>query len=209
MMRVEDNRSLPKEITISLKCVRPLVVERNLFSAISVIEPDERKREISLKQTFREECTTGIRTNTHICATRLSVSVEGRDYTLSEKNDEATLILPAGNGDFTIVIKGQSVINNIGIQKVSLDELPEAGSFANEQVHSESWWANFWEKSYVYLPDLPEYEMRWTYYMYLAAIANKVSFPGSITDAIGLPREKGETGAAGIGTGIRTACFSP
>ena len=178
MMRVEENRSLPKEITISLKCVRPLVVERNLFSAISVIEPDERKREISLKQTFREECTTGIRTNTHICATRLSVSVEGRDYTLSEKNDEATLILPAGNGDFTIVIKGQSVINDIGIQKVSLDELPEADSFANEQAHSESWWANFWEKSYVYLPDLPEYEMRWTYYMYLAAIANRGQFPG-------------------------------
>lgn len=178
MMQVEDKRIYPTEIRIHLKCTRPLLVERDLFSAKSVFTTDAKKGVISLEQTFKEECTTKIRQNTHVCANRVSVSVEGRDCKVSMNDDETVLAVPAGNKDFTIVIKGQSVINEIGMQEVDLDDLPKTDTFDVERIKTEKWWAQFWEKSYVYLPDKTDYEMRWTYYMYLAAIANRGKFPG-------------------------------
>lgn len=61
--------------------------------------------------------------------------------------------------------------------------------FADIYAKSQAWWSDFWQKSYVYFPSQFNYEQRRNYYMYLAAISNRGSYPSKYNGGIWIGEE--------------------
>lgn len=183
---IDDRREEPKEIAIKLDMVRDPEIRKNLFRAQSVFRVYEKERCILLSQKFEESCDTGRNENDHYCATAAAVTVQQRKGTVGVNGEKsAVIMLPATKGKFSILIGGTASVDSCtDVEHIALSAALDPRLFEEVKGTVSGWWMDFWKKSYVYLPGLPEYEKKRTYYMYLANISNHGSFPSKYNGAI-------------------------
>lgn len=105
-------------------------------------------------QVFSEECSTEITENDHYCSTAVAVSIVGREYEASiVNNKQAQISLPAENGSFTIVIGGESSMDQtVDTVGSALQNMNSSLLYDTVFESNTKWWSDFWQKSYVYLP---------------------------------------------------------
>lgn len=184
-IQITDSRSDPQPISIDLKMLRQPTVVRGNFSAISEFDLSG-KGMAALKQTFEEECESGIEVNDFYCSTAVAVTTQGIECEISQPNAQtARLSLPAAQGTFTVIIGGSSVMDE------SADALAQAVENARsapgyDEIYESGceWWSDFWSKSYVYIPAQQDFEKRRNYYLYLAAISNRGNYPSKYNGGI-------------------------
>lgn len=185
LIQVTDNRDEPQDITVTLNMLRSPKVKRGLFSATSWLTLEENDSLIVLEQLFEEECTTGIESNDFYCRTAVAVGINGAEYTATAGHTSATITVPAQSGSFTVVIGGESSMDeDFDVKASAVSNAEGSPDFDSVYAVSREWWSYFWSKSYVYLPEQPEFEQRRTYYMYLAGISNRGSFPSKYNGGI-------------------------
>ena len=185
-INVDDKREKPKEIVIKLNMVREPEVRKNLFCAESVFRIYEKESVLLLSQKFEETCDTGRTENDHYCATAAAVTVRQRKGQVKVNSEKsAEIVLPAVKEQFSILIGGTASMDPYkDIEETVLSDVRDRRLFGEILKAVSGWWEEFWKKSYVYLPDLPEYEKRRTYYMYLANISNHGKFPSKYNGGI-------------------------
>ena len=178
LVQINDSRAEPQDIKITLSMLRNPEVKRGLFSATSWLTLENDNSLIALEQLFEEECTTGIEVNNFYCRTAVAVRVDGSEYTASAEITSATITVPAHRGVFTVIIGGESSMDDmIDVKQIAANNALGSPGFESVYKANQEWWSDFWHKSYVYLPEHQDFEQRRTYYMYLAGISNRGSFP--------------------------------
>ncbi len=184
LIRINDHRAVPADITVTLNMLRDPEVRRGLFSALSWITLDDGNI-IVLKQTFEEKCTTGISTNDFYCGTAVAVGVDGAEFSASAGRTAATITVPAHSGSFNVIIGGASSMSRYtDVKSAAVRNCTLSQGFESVYASNRTWWNEFWSKSYVYLPDRKDYEQRRTYYMYLTGISNRGEFPSKYNGGI-------------------------
>ena len=184
LIRISDDRAVPADITVTLNMLRAPEVKRGFFSATSRLALEDGNI-VALEQLFEEQCTTGISSNDFYCGTAIAVRVDGREYGVSLGCTSAKLTLPARSGGFTVVIGGASSMDkDVDVRALAVKNCASSQSFESVYASNKEWWGDFWNKSYVYLPDHLDYEQRRTYYMYLAGISNRGEFPSKYNGGI-------------------------
>lgn len=185
LLHITDGRREPSSITITLSMLRDPEVKRGLFRATSWLTLEKGDSLIALEQLFEEECTTGIRSNDFYCRTAAAVSVPGREYEAALNSTTAVITLPAQTGVFTVVIGGESSMDKgLDVKAAAMENCVSSSCFEDVFARNRKWWADFWAKSYVYLPGHRDFEQRRNYYMYLAGISNRGSFPSKYNGGI-------------------------
>ena len=185
LIDIIDRRESPSDIKITLNMLRSPTVERGGFRAESKLTSEENDSLALLEQTFTEKCTTGISQNDFYCHTAAAVGIKGTKYDLSVKNTSAVLTIPAGAKHFTVVIGGKSSLDkDVTVKENAINDCLNCNDFDTVYASNCEYWADFWSKSYVYLPEQPEFEQRRNYYMYLAGISNRGEFPSKYNGGI-------------------------
>lgn len=185
LIQISDKRKEPESITVTLNMLRDPEVKRGLFSAISQFALEKEEHIIVLGQLFEETCTTGISSNDFYCSTAVAVGVLGRENRITVGDIAATITLPAKAGDFSIVIGGESSMDKkVNAEKKAIRNCLSSSGYSEVYERNKMWWADFWSKSYVYLPSHKDFERRRNYYMYLAGISNRGKFPSKYNGGI-------------------------
>lgn len=185
LIQVTDNRSEPQDIKVTLNMLRNPEVKRGLFSATSWLTLEENDSLAVLEQLFKEECTTGIKSNDFYCRTAVAVGIDGAEYTAAAGKTSAIITIPAQSGTFTIVIGGESNMDDsLDVKSSAINNALVSPGFESVYESNQKWWSGFWDKSYVYLPEQQEFEQCRTYYMYLAGISNRGSYPSKYNGGI-------------------------
>lgn len=185
LIHITDGRREPANITVTLSMLREPEVKRGLFRAASRLTLERGDSLIALEQLFEEECTTGIRSNDFYCRTAVAVSAQGREYETATGSTAAVMTLPAQPGAFTVVIGGESSMDRgFDVKASAIENCASSASFEDVFARNRKWWADFWARSYVYLPGHGDFEQRRNYYMYLAGISNRGSFPSKYNGGI-------------------------
>ncbi|MEW9534471.1 hypothetical protein [Microbispora sp. NPDC049125] len=193
-IKVTDNRATPQPITVDLAMLRAANQVWGSHSAVSTFSTVSGQI-IVLEQVIQEKCDTGIEANDHYVNTAVAVTVQGRsvstvtDSTISNRATRR-LTLPAQNGTFTVVIGGDSTMQRSESAKdTAVATVTSSAAFDDISTATQAWWSDFWQKSYVYFPTQFNYEQRRNYYMYLAAISSRGSYPSKYNGGIWIGEE--------------------
>ncbi len=188
VLLINDSREAPKDITIDLTMLRPSLREWGAHKTVT--EVYEKGNTIVLRQTITEPCDTGIEENDYYNAAALAVSLQGADYTSAKNSnfsgrESIKITVPASNGEFAVVIGGTATMDeSVDVEKTARDNSLGANGYNEISESSANWWADFWSKSYVYLPSQPHFEQRRNYYLYLSAISNRGNYPSKYNGGI-------------------------
>lgn len=188
MLIISDNREVPKDITIDLTMLRPALREWGAHKTVT--EVYEKENAVILRQTITEPCDTGITENDYYNAAALAVSLQGAEYSSSKPSsiggrESIRITVPATKGEFAVVIGGTaSMDTSVDVAEIAQNNSCNAKDYKTIRDESAEWWADFWSKSYVYLPSQPDFEQRRNYYLYLSAISNRGSYPSKYNGGI-------------------------
>jgi len=201
VMRVTDERTVPRPITIDLTMVREAKQVWGRHTAVSKLtaighETNAHSKVIVLEQTIEEPCDTGIEVNDHWVSSAVALTVQGREVAETAGNavgerDSLRLSLPAARGSFTIIIGGDSTMQRNGrsAEQTAVERALGAKDVDAIQDRSRAWWHDFWQRSYLYLPSRLQYERRQNYYLYLAAISGRGRYPSKYNGGVWIGEE--------------------
>jgi len=202
-IQVTDDRATPQPITVDLAMLRDANQIWGAHSAISTLttvagtgRPGSRNETIVLEQVVQEPADTGTKANDHYVNTAVAATVRGREISNVVSNtigNRATLRmnLPAQQGTFTVVVGGNADSRTAlrTARATAVANATKAPDQARISARSQAWWRDFWHKSYVYFPTQFNFEQRRNYYMYLAAISNRGSYPSKYNGGIWIGEE--------------------
>ena len=202
-IQVTDNRATPQPITVDLAMVRDANQIWGAHSAISTLttvagtgRPGSRNETIVLEQVVQEPADTGIKVNDHYVNTAVAATVQDReisDVVSGTIGNRATLrmTLPARQGTFTVVVGGNADTRKAvrTAAAAAVTNATKAPGHTRIYARSQAWWRDFWHRSYVYFPTQFNFEQRRNYYMYLAAISNRGSYPSKYNGGIWIGEE--------------------
>lgn len=103
---------------------------------------------------------------------RLNISDEDIDVNVISDVDSDTVLI-----DINDRRTASSMTKTDNVSDISYNNCFNTKSYEDVLVRNKKWWSDFWSKSYVYIPSQPDFEQRWTYYMYLAGISNRGKYP--------------------------------
>lgn len=193
-IKVTDNRAIPQPITIDLAMLRAATQVWGTHTVTSAFDTVA-GQVIVLEQIIQEPSDTGISVNDHYVNTAVAVTVRGRSVssvTDSSIGNRPTrrLTLPAQAGSFTVIVGGDStMVRSESAKNTAVATVNAAVSFDAISAASRDWWSDFWQRSYVYFPTQFNYEQRRNYYMYLAAISSRGSYPQKYNGGIWIGEE--------------------
>lgn len=188
VLQISDNREDPKDITVDLTMLRPALREWGAHKTVTEVFEDEGA--FILRQTISEPCDTGISENDYYNAAALAVSLQGTKRSSAKKSNVSgresyKITIPAAKGEFAIIIGGTASMDpSVDVAKIAKDNSLDSDDYKTVYERSAQWWADFWSKSYVYLPSQPHFEQRRNYYLYLSAISNRGSYPSKYNGGI-------------------------
>lgn len=200
---ITDNRAGPEPITVDLAMLRNENQTWGAHTATSTLStvagngvPPSGRDTVVLEQVIQEKCDSGIAVNDFYLNTAVAVTVQGREVAEVTNNtvgSRATLRLnlPARKGSFTVIVGGDSSMHMSphSARTRAIANATESPGYAHIYAKSQAWWRDFWQKSYVYFPSQFKFEQRRTYYMYLAAISNRGSYPSKYNGGIWIAEE--------------------
>ena len=181
VIEIDDKRKAPAPLSVELEMLRAPEVARGGHTARSALSAREGCG--VLEQRFEEKCDTGLLENDFCCRTAVAIACEaGRETWQALGERRICLTLEARQGRRTVHIGGcadMSPCVDAGETAVRAALDP-----ADPSERSLAWWHDFWESSWVYIPDLPEYELRRNYCLYLLAVSNRGRYPGKYNGGV-------------------------
>lgn len=194
-IQVTDNRATPKAITVDLAMLRNANQVWGAHSAVSTLTTQADNKTIVLEQVIQEPSSTGISVNNYYNRTAVAATVQGRTVssitsTTVDTRQALRLNLPAQSGSFTVIIGGDSTMNqSVDAKANAIANAVNSPAYSSIYTSNQTWWSDFWNKSYIFLPTKRDFEQRYTYYMYLAAISNRGNFPSKYNGGIWIGEE--------------------
>ena len=194
ILRITDNRENPQDITIDLTMLRDANQVWGAHTATSTLTQVNDNTAV-LDQVIQEPCDTGIEINDYYNHAAIAATVQDRSVSSITNSkvgnrESMKLTVPAQQGSFTIVVGGDASMDEADdVKGNAIANATESPSYADVSAESAAWWADFWQKSYIYLPSQQHFEQRRNYYMYLAAISNRGSYPSKYNGGIWLGEE--------------------
>lgn len=181
LLEIVDERSGKNDLRLSMEMLRERQEIRGAYKAISELKADNG---LTLSQVFEEKSAFGFPENDFLCRTALHVNaLNGGQQTSLLNETTAEMRLDRTDGKVTVLVGGAAAIlpdGDMTAIAVANTENVKPGAIYES---SERWWHEYWEKSYVILPQKPHFEKRRNYYFYLAAICNRGQHPGKYNGA--------------------------
>ena len=181
-LKINDTRTDPSSINIDLVMLQE--PDEVISTHTATTRTSDNGGQIVLKQTFEQPAATGYTQFDHYCSSAVVADVTGRTGSVSYPDDRTVrLTLPAEKGMAFVYIGSHASLNssddviNLATNKVNS---AKAKGFNSIYSENQSWWQNFWSKSYVYLPsDSTNFDVqrKWLYFLYISAISQRGDYP--------------------------------
>ena len=181
-LKINDTRPVPTSINIDLVMLQE--PDEVIGTHTATTRTSDSGGQIILKQIFGQPAATGYTQFDHYCSSAVVADVEGRTGSVSyPDNKTVRLTLPAEKGTAFVYIGSHASLNssddviNLATNKVNS---AKAKGFNSIYSENQSWWQNFWSKSYVYLPaDSTNFDVqrKWLYFLYVSAISQRGDYP--------------------------------
>ena len=140
--------------------------------------------QISLKQIFEQPAATGYALFDHYCSSAVVADVAGRTGTVSYPDSKTVRItLPAKKGTAYVYIGSHASLNRSDdVVKLAANTVNSAKTKGLDGIYSsnQSWWQDFWSKSYIHLPadsTAIDIQKKWLYFLYVSAISQRGDYP--------------------------------
>jgi hypothetical protein len=181
-LKIDDNRSSPSSISIDLVMLQD--PEEVIGTHTATTRTSNNGGQIRLKQTFGQPAATGYAQFDHYCSSAVVADVAGRTGTVSYPDSRTVrLTLPAATGTAYVFIGSHASLNSsddaINLAANSVNSAKARG-FDSIYSGNQSWWQNFWSRSYIHLPadsTTIDIQRKWLYYLYMSAISQKGDYP--------------------------------
>lgn len=181
-LKIDDARPSPSSINIDLAMLQNPDEVIGTHKATTRISNND--RQIRLTQTFEQPAATGFTQFDHYCSSAIVIDIAGRAGRVSypdKKTVRLTIEAKAGTayvyiGSHASVNRSDNVINLAGSKVTST----KAKGFDRIYTGNQSWWKNFWSKSYIYLPadkTTQDIQRKWLYFLYISAISQRGDYP--------------------------------
>jgi hypothetical protein len=181
-MEINDKRSSPSSITIDLVMLQD--PEEIIGTHKTTTKTSNSDGQIWLKQIFEQPAATGFTQFDHYCSSAIVTEVAGRTGIVSyPDNRTVRLTLPSATGTAYVFIGSHASLNSSDdVVKLAADKVNSAKTrgFDSMSASNESWWQNFWSKSYIHLPadsSTIDMQRKWIYYLYMSAISQRGDYP--------------------------------
>lgn len=181
-LKIDDTRSYPSSINIDLVMLQ--YPDEVIGTHTATTRISNSGGQIRLKQTFEQPAATGYTQFDHYCSSAVVADVAGRTGTVSYPDSRTVrLTLPAATGTAYVYIGSHASLNssddviNLAANKVNS---AKARGFDSIYSSNQSWWQNFWSKSYIHLPadsTTIDIQRKWLYYLYMSAISQRGDYP--------------------------------
>lgn len=174
-----DLRSERKPVTIALTMLRDRHIVTKGHTAHC--ETGASGDRITLTQEFSEKCSTGITENDHYCASAVSVCAAG--CSVQDVREEATrvilTVMPEGKLYSVYAACGAS-FRSVPAARAAADDALEAALSAGPEIivrTHESWWHDYWSRSYIDTPCSRDFTLYWYSYLYFIGATMRGSYP--------------------------------
>jgi hypothetical protein len=181
-LKIDDTRSNPSSINIDLVMLQD--PDEVIGSHTSTTRTSNSGGQIRLKQTFKQPAATGYTQFDHYCSSAVAADVAGRTGSVSyPDNRTVRLTLPAESGTAFVYIGSHASLNSSDdVNNLAANKVNSAKSRGFDSIYSsnQSWWQNFWSKSYIYLPSdstTIDIQRKWFYFLYMSAISQRGNYP--------------------------------
>lgn len=153
-LKINDTRSAPSAINIDLNMLQnPDVTVGN---HVATTRTSNSGGQIRLQQTFTQPAASGNTQFNHYCSSAVVIDASGRTGTVSYPNSATVrLTLPAATGVVYVYIGSHASMNsadNVITLATNKVNSSKSSGFDSIYASNQSWWQNFWSKSYVHLP---------------------------------------------------------
>ena len=181
-LKINDTRSNPSSINIDLVMLQD--PDEVIGSHVATTRTSNIGGQIRLQQTFKQPAATGYTQFDHYCSSAVVADVAGRTGSVSyPDNRTVRLTLPAETGKAIVYIGSHASLNKSDdVINLAVDKVNSAKSRGFDSIYSsnQSWWQNFWSKSYIYLPSdstTIDIQRKWFYFLYVSAISQRGDYP--------------------------------
>lgn len=181
-LKIDDSRSYPSSIKIDLVMLQ--VPDEVIGTHTAITRMSNSGGQIRLKQTFEQPAATGYTRFDHFCSSAVVLDIAGRTGTVSYPDSSIVrLTLPAATGTVYVYIGSHAILKssddviNLAVQKVNS---AKARGFDSIYSGNQSWWKNFWSRSYIHLPadtTTIDIQRKWLYFLYISAISQRGNYP--------------------------------
>jgi len=174
-VRVVDSRTIQTPAIVSLRTLRPLIVQRAKHKSISKVEVIGDK--IILTQEFSE--------NEYYCKSAVAISIPAnKTRAYFARDTEARLSTTTGNREYTVFVSSAASFDKkVDVAELALKKLERATSIGYESLlaSNKEWWHSFWAQSYVQLSSkdsVADYvNKNYIYYLYIMASSSRGDYP--------------------------------
>jgi hypothetical protein len=181
-LKIDDNRSSPSSISIDLVMLQD--PDEVIGTHTATTRTSNSGGQIRLKQIFGQPAATGYTQFDHYCSSAVVADVAGRTGTVSYPDSRTVrLTLPAATGTAYVFIGSHASLNSsddaINLAANSVNSAKARG-FDSIYSSNQSWWQNFWSRSYIHLPadsTTIDIQRKWLYFLYISAISQKGDYP--------------------------------
>lgn len=181
-LEINDDRSSPSSIIIDLVMLQE--PDEVIGTHKAITKTSNFGGQIRLKQTFEQPAATGYTQFDHYCSSAIVAEVAGRTGTVSYPDSRTVrLTLPSAAGTAYVYIGSHASLNRSDdVIKLAADKVNTAKTRGFDSVYSsnQSWWQNFWSKSYIHLPadsTTIDIQRKWLYFLYVSAISQRGDYP--------------------------------
>jgi hypothetical protein len=185
-LKIDDTRPYPSSISIDLVMLQDPIEVIGTHTATTKVSNSG--GQIRLKQIFEQPAATGYKQFDHYCSSAVVADVAGRSGTVNYPDSRTVhLTLPAATGTAYVYIGSHASMNSSDdVINLAADKVNSAKNRAFDSISSgnQSWWQNFWSRSYIHLPadsTTIDIQRKWLYFLYMSAISQRGAYPAKFT----------------------------
>ena len=181
-LKINDTRSYPSSINIDLVMLQE--PDEVIGTHTATTKTSNSGGQIRLKQIFEQPSATGYIQFDHYCSSAIVAEVLGRTGTISYPDSRTVrLTLRSATGTAYVFIGSHASLNSSDdVINLAANKVKSAKTRGYDSIYSsnQSWWQNFWSKSYIHLPadsSTIDIQRKWLYYLYMSAISQRGDYP--------------------------------
>ena len=181
-LKINDTRSNPSPINIDLVMLQD--PDEVIGTHRATTKTSNSGGQIRLKQIFEQPSATGYTQFDHYCSSAIVADVAGRTGKVSYPDSRTVrLTLPSATGTAYVFIGSHASLNStVDVINLAVNKVNSAKTRGYDSIYSsnQSWWQNFWSKSYIHLPadsSTIDIQRKWVYYLYMSAISQRGDYP--------------------------------
>ena len=181
-LKINDNRPNPSSINIDLVMLQDS--DEVIGTHTAITRTSNSGGQIRLNQIFKQPSATGYTQFDHYCSSAIVAEVAGRAGTVSYPDSRTVrLTLPSSTGiEYVFIGSHASLKSSDDVINLAANKVKSAKTRGFDSICSgnQSWWQNFWSKSYIHLPadsSTIDIQRKWLYFLYMSAISQRGDYP--------------------------------